>query len=174
MTIFLETDRLFLRPLDRSQFDNISALRSDPDVMQFGGVQTQQEINRYFEMLIQYQSKHGIGIWSVFEKDKGDFIGQAGLFHLEYDDSKKDIEVAYRLHKMYWGKGYATELTKALIRWGFQHLSIQKILGVVDSNNHRSIKVLVKSGLHYIKMLEYKGQMRQCYQISKSDYRRII
>ena len=103
MTIFLETDRLFLRPLDRSQFNHIFALRSDPDVMRFGGVLTQHEVSRYIEMLIQYQSRHGIGVWSVFEKDKDDFIGQAGLFHLEY-----------------------------------------------------------------------KGQMRQCYQISKGDYLRII
>ena len=61
---------------------------------------------------------------AVFEKETGEFIGQAGLFHKGFYDEQPDIELAYRLHKKYWGHGYATELAKALIRWAFENIKI--------------------------------------------------
>ncbi len=127
MKIFLETKRLILKPTELSDFDNLFALRSDPEVMKYIGdsdPHTAAQIKRFLRIALPYQKKHGIGFCSVFEKESGNFIGQAGLFHIGYDDTQPDIETAYRLHKKFWGKGYATELAKALIQWGFQHLSI--------------------------------------------------
>ena len=40
-----------------------------------------------------------------------------------FDDKQAKIEINYHLDKKFWGQGYATELSKALIQWGFQHLS---------------------------------------------------
>src|ERR1700733_5810827 len=124
MPIFLETDRLILRLPEPSDLNHLIALRSDPDVMKYVGkgvVQTKAEVERFLKIAIDYQEKHGFGFCSVFEKETGAFVGQAGLFHLSFYDEQPEIEIAYRLHKKFWGKGYGTELARALIQWGFTH-----------------------------------------------------
>jgi len=153
MTTFLETKRLILKHTDYSDLNNLIELRSDPNVMKYigdGAPQTKEDVERFLAYAIPYQKKYGFGFCSVFEKDSGNFIGQAGLFHLGSSEDQDEIEIAYRFHKNYWGKGYATECAKALIHWGFQQLSVQKLVAVVDLKNLRSSHVLEKAGLVYI------------------------
>jgi hypothetical protein len=49
--------------------------------------------------LTPYLEKYGLAFYSVFEKETGNFVGQAGLFHLGFDVTQSDIELAYRLNK---------------------------------------------------------------------------
>lgn len=107
MKLFLETKRLILKFPDASDLDNLIALRSDPEVMKYIGDGTAhmvEQVKRFLNIVIPYQEKYGIGFFSVFEKESGNFIGQAGLFHKGFYDQQPDIEIAYRLHKKFWGK----------------------------------------------------------------------
>ncbi len=171
--IFLETTRLILKTTELTDFDNVFALRSDPEVMKYigdGTTHTEVQVRKFLQEAMQYQEKHGIGFCSVFEKTSGDFIGQAGLFHMGYYDEQPDIEVGYRLHKQFWGKGYATELTKALIRWGFEHLPINKLIAASHPKNIASQIVLKKSGFDFReKRLWYNGSEVFWYEIYKND-----
>lgn len=45
-----------------------------------------------------------------------------------------------RMPPEYWGQGYATELVKALIAWGFEHLSVKKLVGATFPDNIASQK----------------------------------
>jgi RimJ/RimL family protein N-acetyltransferase len=149
MSIFLETKRLILKTIELSDLDNLATLRSDFEVMQHtgeSGVQTKEQVKKYLDIALSYQNKHGMGFCLVFEKESGNFIGEAGIFHLLFDDTQPEIEIGYHLHKKFWGRGYATELTKSLIQWGFQHLSINKIVSATYPDNIASQKVLKKSG----------------------------
>jgi len=122
MSIFLETPRLILKFLSWSDLDRLIVLRADPEVMRYigysnpGEIQTPQQVERFLKIATEYQEKYGFGFCAVFEKASGDFVGQAGLFHIGYDDERPDIEIAYRLHKQFWSNGYATELARALIQ----------------------------------------------------------
>lgn len=173
MSAFLETKRLILKTTKVADFDELLALRSDPEVMKYlgdGTVHTQVQVNHFLNIAIPYQKKHGIGFCMVFEKESGKFIGQAGLFHLGYDDTQPEIEIAYRLHRKYWGKGYATELAKALIHWGFQNLSVNKLIAVTHSNNLASQRVLKKAGLDFTgKIKGQDGSELFGYSIYKND-----
>lgn len=173
MSIFLETKQLILKTTELLDLDNLLVLRSDPDVMRYigdGTVHSKEQVQKFLDIAIPYQKKHGIGFCSVFEKESGNFIGQAGLFHIGYYDEQPDIEIAYRLHKKYWGRGYATELAKALIQWGFQHLSIDKLFGAAHPENIASQKVLTKAGLDYTGKIEWHdGRELFGYAIYKND-----
>lgn len=81
-------------------------MRSDLEVMKYTGddVQNKEEVKEVLDFFISYYDKHGMGFFSVFEKENGDFIGQAGLFHLLFDDMQLEVEIAYRLHKNSGGK----------------------------------------------------------------------
>ncbi len=115
-----------------------------------GSIHTREQVERFLSMAIPYQEKYGFGFCSVFEIETGEFIGQAGLFHKGFYDDQPDIELAYRLHKKYWGHGYATELAKALIRWAFENLPVDKIVSAAEPENTASQKVLLKSGFLFL------------------------
>ena len=153
MSIVLETKRLVLKPMALSHLDDLVSLRSDPEVMKYVGnglTQTKDQVLEFINLGVDYYAQYGLDFFSVFEKKTGAFVGQAGLFHLGFDINQPDIELAYRLHQKYWNKGYATELAQALIRWGFEHLSLPKIVAMMFPENEHSRRVLEKSGMSYL------------------------
>ncbi|MBV8802057.1 MAG: GNAT family N-acetyltransferase [Gammaproteobacteria bacterium] len=157
MSIFLETKRLILKTPEVADFNILLALRSDPSVMQYTGygeTQTADEVKEYLNFAIAYENKHGMGFCLVFEKTSQEFIGEAGIFHLLFDDKQNEIEINYHLHKKFWGQGYATELSKALIKWGFEHLDINKIVATAYPENLASQQVLKKSGFDFRKKIK--------------------
>lgn len=168
MTIFLETERLILKPSVQSDFSDLFALRSDPDVMKYTekGVQTREEVQIFLDTTIPYQKRYGYDICCVFEKSSGDFVGQAGLFCTENTGEQSDVEIGYSLHKKYWSKGYGTELVGALIHWGFKHLSVKKLVAFTDPENIASHRILQKCGM--INVGTKQGNLTK-YEIYRSD-----
>jgi predicted acetyltransferase/RimJ/RimL family protein N-acetyltransferase len=169
MSIFLETKRLIIKTPERADFDNLYVLQSDTDVMQYlgQGVRTQVEVMTGLEKAISHQEKHGFSLGCVYEKNSGNFVGRAGLIYLAYDDTQPDIEVGYALTKSAWNKGYATELAKGLIDWGFQHLSIDRLVAVVNPKNDRSRRVLEKIKMNYVGLAHYWNNEVALYDIFK-------
>ena len=168
MGIILETKRLVIKEPSASDFDNLLALRTDADVMQYignGSVQTREQVKEFLDNAKPYLDKYGLAFYSVFEKDTGNFVGQAGLFHLGFNVNQPEIELAYRLHKKFWHQGYATEIAKSLIEYGFSKLSLQKIIAIVHPENERSRKIMQKIGMTYYGMIDYKETKLPCYEI---------
>jgi ribosomal-protein-alanine N-acetyltransferase len=73
------------------------------------------------------------------------FIGLAGL--TLSNDKFRLGEIYYKLNPIYWEKGYATEVSRALIKSGFEYFHLHKVEAGVAVQNVRSIKVLEKSGM---------------------------
>ncbi|ANN97289.1 TPA: GNAT family N-acetyltransferase [Legionella pneumophila] len=167
MTNFLETDRLIIKLTSLSDFENILALRSDPEVQKYTTQPpaTKQDVQRFLDWVIPYQKKHGHGMASVFEKKTGDFVGQAGIFHIGHWDLQPEIEIGYRFHVKHWGKGFATEVTRALVAWGFDHLNIDTIVSFVETENSASKRVLEKCGFHHIGLKQCHYGMLERYEI---------
>lgn len=165
----LTTPRLILKLPTLSDFDKLYALQTDPNVMKYigPGVRTKEEVLKFLEMTVQHQTKHGFSLFSVYEKESAAFVGQAGLVYLAYDDTQPDVELGYRLHQAVWGKGYATELAKALIKWGFEDLSLNKLVAVAHPNNFASQKVLKKSGMRYVGNILYWNYEVNHFEIYK-------
>jgi len=59
----------------------------------------------------------------------------------------RETEVGYILKRSAWGKGYATEACKRMLRFGFEHTPLHEIVACIDPANENSRKVLLKSGL---------------------------
>jgi GrpB-like predicted nucleotidyltransferase (UPF0157 family)/GNAT superfamily N-acetyltransferase len=173
MPLFLETKRLVLKKPKLSDVDDLLLLRSDSEVMKYIGrdglIQTKEEVERFLNMAIPYQEENGFGFCSVFEKGSGAFVGQAGLFHLGFDEAQSEIEIAYRLLPKFWGKGYGTELVRALIQWGFDHLAVDKLIAIVHPENNRSRHILDKVGMMHTGEAEYFGKKVQRYETFKND-----
>jgi GrpB-like predicted nucleotidyltransferase (UPF0157 family) len=87
-----------------------------------------------------------------------------------FDDTQPEIELNYHLHKKFWGKGYGTELTKALVQWGFQYLSTNKLVSATYPDNVASQKVLKKAGFDCRSKKQLPdGKELFWYEIYKND-----
>lgn len=161
MIVYLETDRLLLRRLTAADEDDLVLLDSDPEVMRFltGGVPTPRaEIRDQVlpRLLAYYSQGNDFGFWAAVERLTGAFIG---WFHFRphpggtaVDGSDgPGIELGYRLRRAAWGKGYATEGCRALIRKGFAELGVERIYAETMTVNQASRRVMEKSGLSYVR-----------------------
>ena len=176
--VCLETSRLILKMLSLSNLNDLIQLRTHPDVMRYigeGKIQTKEQVEHFLTTALAYQEKHGLGFCAVFEKMAGHLIGQAGLFHLGFDDTQQEIELAYRLLPAYWGKSYATELAKALVDWGFTHLPVNKLVAATHLDNIASQHVLKKAGFIDVGLREWysKKQVRG-FEVYRNDAIEIV
>lgn len=170
MPLLIETERLTLFTPVEDDFDHLYQLQTDPDVMKYigHGVRTKEQIHTGLNMAIKHQAKHGYSLGAVYEKSKGIYIGRAGLIHLAYDDTQPDIEIGYALHKAFWQQGYATELALAMVKWGFAHLSVKRLVGVINPSNLASRHVLEKAGMRYVSKDNYYDIEVDRFEIVKS------
>jgi RimJ/RimL family protein N-acetyltransferase len=155
MQVFLETQRLVLRRFTVADADDLESLDADPDVMRFvtGGVPTSRdEIENEVlpAFLSYYQRYEGFGFWAVAEKATGEFLG---WFHFRPRPGADpgEVELGYRLRKSAWGKGYATEGSRALIGKGFTEFGVQRVVAETMTVNVASRRVMEKSGLKLVR-----------------------
>jgi ribosomal-protein-alanine N-acetyltransferase len=162
MKTFAETGRLILRELMPSDDDGMFELDADPAVHKYLGnkpVKTIVESREVIAFIRQQYIDFGIGRWAVIEKLSGDFIGWAGLKFITDTVNKHTNyhDLGYRFINRYWGKGYATEAARAIVKYGFEELSLNEIYAITDIENLASKKVLQNSGLKYIEDFDLKG-----------------
>ena len=159
MHVFLQTDRLLLRRFTMADADNLEELDADPEVMRFvsGGVPTsREEIENEFlpAFLGYYQRYQGYGFWAAIERSTGDFLG---WFHFRPrpGTAPDEPELGYRLRQSAWGKGYATEGSRALIRKGFTEHNVRRVTAEAMAQNAASRRVMEKSGLTLVRTFRH-------------------
>jgi len=155
LSIFLETERLQLRRFTEDDVEKLLELDSDPEVMYFitGGRPTPRpEIENELLPAIfdQYERFAGYGFWAAEEKSTGRFVG---WFHFRpaKDAPPGEVELGYRLRRSAWGKGYATEGSRALIRKGFEELGVQRVVAFTMVVHAASRRVMENAGLKLVR-----------------------
>ena len=151
MQVFLETERLVLRRFTEADVENLFDLDSDPEVMRFitGGKPTPRDVIRDETLprfLHYYERFEGFGFWAAIERSTGEFLG---WFHFRPPEGSgpDEAELGYRLKGSAWGKGYATEGSRALIHKGFAELGVRRVVASTMAVNAASRGVMEKAGL---------------------------
>lgn len=155
MRVFLETDRLLLREFDLQDADLLVELDGDPRVMRYltGGAPTSRDDiqSRVLPAFMDYYGRFpGYGFWAAIEKSTGNFLG---WFHYRPgpDAPVDEPELGYRLRFEAWGKGYATEGSRALIAKGFAEFDVQRVVASTMAVNIASRRVMEKSGMRFVR-----------------------
>ena len=156
MHVFLETERLQLRPFTPDDVENLVELDGDPEVMHFitGGRPTPRDeieddvLPAFFR---HYERYPGYGFWAAIEKSSGQFVG---WFHFRPAEGAPadEVELGYRLRRSAWGKGYATEGSRALIHKGVAELGVRRVVAFTMVVNVASRRVLEKAGLKLVRV----------------------
>lgn len=155
MQLFTKTSRLVLRRFTMGDVDNLVELDGDPAVMRFltGGQATAREVIKTETLptwLGYYERFAALGYWAAQEKLTGEFVGWFSLRPV-VGDSSIEAELGYRLRRSTWGKGYATEVSRALLRSAFADSRVERVFATTMAVNTASRRVMEKIGLRFIR-----------------------
>ena len=167
----IETSRLYLRQFSMSDLDDISAIRSDPEVMRYIGTGHPHSIDQVREALgyiLAAWKQHGFGRWAIVHKADKKLIGWCGLAFL---DNTEEIEIGYGIAKEYWGRGFTTEAAAASIRYGFEEMKLNRIVAVAMPENIASLRVMEKIGMKFEKTGHWYDAELVYYVIERDEYK---
>ena len=182
----METERLLLRRFTESDVANLHDLDGDPEVMRFinDGKPTPRDVIREETLprfLRAYERLEGFGVWATIERSTGEFVGWFE-FYPRKDAGPEEVELGYRLRRSAWGKGYATEGSRTLIRKGFTELGVRRVVAETMAVNTASRRVMEKAGLMYVRTfhqewperIEGEEQGDVEYALTKADWGRQV
>lgn len=153
----VETERLLLRGSIDGDVEAWAALFEDPDVRQYLPKFT-QSIRERAALHVQWndasweEEPQTAVTWLIALKQTGQLIGRCGCGTLE---GSNEAEVIYTLGKPYWGHGYGTEATRAVIRYSLEHFPWDPITACIFPANVGSRRVLEHLGFVYERDVDY-------------------
>jgi len=153
----IETDRLGLRHWQDSDIPRFIEMNKDPRVMEyFPKLLSDEETLNMVTKINRTLQENDFGLWAVEVEDSKEFIGFLGLSIPSFEaDFTPCVEIGWRFAHAYWGKGYAQEAGKACLDYGFNVLELQEIVSFTAAINKRSINVMEKIGLEYVKSFNH-------------------
>jgi len=141
-----KTERLSVRHFGPDDLDAFAEC-ADPEVMRYvgdGATLPRAEVARWIDACQQKYAARGYGTSAVFEKEMGEFVGYCGVVRAP---GNAFDELIYVFHRRAWGRGYATEVGRAMLAYVFAHSSLNKIYATIYADNHTSRKVADKLGM---------------------------
>src|ERR1044071_2805255 len=153
--MLIESERLYVRYLVMEDLENYYRLNGDPEIMKYiRAAKTREETEVFLKEVIDRYGKQRIDLrLALLEKHTDTFVGSFAIIPL---DNSNELQLGYSLLKEYWGKGYATEITKAGMVYAFNTLGLDRIAAVTEVANTASQHVLLKSGFVFEKIITEK------------------
>ena len=136
-----------LKPLEKNNVTFFYKWINDKEVIKFSlslfhKINSKHEIDKWFLKLINNKNNLQLGIYL---KSDNTFIGYAGIC----DISKTNKSGEYFIFigdKEYWGKGISTQVTKEILRIGFNEMRLNRIMLTVYKQNIGGLKSYKKAG----------------------------
>ena len=151
----LQTERLTLRPLIDGDAPAYAAIRHHPEVAKWLPPEPGEPLEHArfaIKRFAEFWRERGHAPWGIFLEDR--LIGHGGLNLVPVFD---ETEVLWALHPDFWGQGYATEMARAALTFGFATLRLELIFAMTMPDNIASQAVMHRLGLVYRKNVVYKG-----------------
>ena len=167
MNIIVETDRLIIREFQEDDILSLYKIESNAKIIEFmpwSKLSSLNECKRLLKKFIQNYNKYKLNTWAVVEKSSNDVIG---ITQLIYSNKIKGVELGTKIVPEYWSKGYASELSRAIVDYGLNELGIDEITAVTDINNAGAIKSLINMGMTLKKYGYYYGAESAFYSAKR-------
>jgi RimJ/RimL family protein N-acetyltransferase len=146
-TLQLTTRRLLLRPLRADDAPGMYAIYSDPQTMRYWSAQVIENLEAAASLVsddLRLQLDGSAAFWAVVLPQTGRVIGKFSLFHINPDNRR--AEIGYVLNRQFWGRGYGTELLRAMIELAFDTYQLHRLEADIDPDNAASLALLKKFG----------------------------
>ncbi len=168
--IEIETPRLRLRPFAAGDVDELHRLWTDPGVRKYiwdDEVISREQAEAAVEASLAHFRDTGRGLWAAFPLEGGELLGFCG--HWFFRDPP-ELELLYGVATEHWGKGLATEMSRAMIRYGFEELALDRIVASTDAPNVASVRVMEKSGMSFDRRETVSGLDTIFYSIARDRF----
>jgi ribosomal-protein-alanine N-acetyltransferase len=143
----LEGRRVRLRATRDDDAHGLFGVFSDPDTMRYWSTTPVADIEQIRERirLVRdwFAAREGLQ-WAIALRDDDRCIGTATLFNISLANQR--AEFGCSLARMLWGQGLAREAVGLMLRFGFDHLHLERIEADIDPRNAQSIGLAERLG----------------------------
>lgn len=147
VNMILETERLYLREMNQSDFESLCKILQDEDTMYaYEGAFNVDEVQEWLDRQIFRYQEWNFGLWAVILKETNQMIGQCGLTMQPWKDENV-LEIGYLFERTYWHKGYAIEAAKACKKYAFEILKADEVCSIIRDTNIAYQKVAIRNGM---------------------------
>lgn len=177
-TVKLETERLILR---RHVLDDASAMyknwASEKEVTKFLSWNPYHNIDEVKKIISEWISSYNnkdFYFWTIELKDNGELVGDISVIAI--DNETSSVELGYGIGTKWWGKGIVAEAGKALIKFFFEEVGVNRVYAKHATGNPNSGKAMLKMGMKYEGIIRQSGKCNQgivdeaYYSILKDEY----
>jgi len=154
----LETENLILRKITPEVYDFLFRSLSEAEIKTFLGLETDGQFAKEKEKFSKGMATYNRSFvnFQIIDKKTNKIIGACG-FHTWYTEHAR-AEIGYNLNgDQYKGKGVMTEALKAIVRYGFEEMKLNRIEALIAPHNEPSLRLVQKLG--FVK----EGHLRQHY-----------
>ena len=167
----IETRRLVLRSLSRSDTDALRRISNEPLVRRYlwddepvSGEKIEEMIDQSARMF----SEEGVGLFGVRLRGGEELVGLCGF--MRDADGPGEVELVYELVPELWGRGIATEAARACLRHAFLEAGLDRVVASVDAPNVASSRVIEKLGMKPVGALRSRPGV-EYFALDKRNYR---
>lgn len=160
----IETPRLLLRPLRPGDVDDLYAYASDPEVARYTlweAHRTRLDSLDFLSWVMDLYTRGDVAPWGVVLKSKDRLVGTCGFICWNLDNAR--AEIGYALGRTWWGRGLVTEAVRAVVRFGFDVMHLNRIQARCEVPNVASARVMEKAGM------QREGLLRE-HEFAKGRY----
>ncbi|MEN2667703.1 GNAT family N-acetyltransferase [Listeria aquatica] len=139
--MILETERLYANEMTQADLPALASMLQNPEVMYaYEHDFSDADVRSWLENNLRRYRELGFGLWGIYLKENDQFIGNAGITYQKVENETV-LELGYLLEKIYWHKGYAREITAAIIQYAQDKLHAPEIHATIKTTNAASIRV---------------------------------
>ena len=142
---FLIGEKLYLRPLERSDANQLSTWINNREVTRFLKSHRPMNLQSEEEFIEQTRTSKQEVVFGIATKDNDRFIGCTGLHG--FDQVNRHCFFGIMIgDTTNWGKGYGTEATRLVTKYAFESLNFNRVWLHVYDFNERGVKAYEKVG----------------------------
>jgi len=171
----VETARLLLRPWRHDDLDALAALFADPAMWRYplGRGLTREETEGFLDRHIRHREAHGFGMWAAELRHEAVLVGCIGLAVPAWlPEVLPAVEVGWRLHPDWWGRGLATEGGEASLRHGFEEVGLDRVISIFMPENVASGRVMDRLGMQpWLHTSDGEGRPIDIQEITAEQWR---
>lgn len=177
----IETDRLILRKLKRSDLRDLYEYCSNPVSSKYSMWRPHGNIGetrQYIAWLLHSEKRGEYFTWGIELKGQDKLIGTVSFTNI--DNDYKIAEIGYGISNKFWGNGYASEAVKAILDFGFCTMGFICINAKIMKENIASVRMANQVGMQCDGLLRNgiycKGQAHDVYvfSITDNDYKQLL
>ena len=179
----LETERLVLRAPVQEDAEALAPMYADPEVMRYlgdGRTLSRKETERSVRRMIDGWHRDGFGLFTTVRKDDETVIGRVGLILWDPEtwqvksadaEGPSELEVGYTIGRPFWGRGYATEASRAARDFALRELGAERLIALIIYGNDASERVARKLGFEYERDVRFGRRDAQLFALNANEGR---